>query len=243
MQTQTFSISGISCGSCVAKIESAFQGIGMFQSIEVLRNPDRIKVKSENGITGADLNQVFENKDLAKYRATDFSQQTSLVEDEDSLFKKLFPLALVISYLLLGVFAVAWATSIFSLSTMMFHYMAGFFLVFSFFKFLNIEGFADAFQTYDPLAKAWRPYGYFYAVFELGAGIGYLVQPTSLLLNLVVLILLSISSWGVIKAVRSKNQIQCACLGTVFNLPMTKVTLTENSVMIAMAVVMLIALT
>ena len=35
------------------------------------------------------------------------------------------------------------------------HFMGGFFLVFSFFKLLNLSGFADAYRTYDVLAKVW----------------------------------------------------------------------------------------
>lgn len=239
MQTQTFSVTGISCGSCVSKIESGLTGSEGFTSVKVLRAPDRIEVNSKAGVNKESINKLFHKLDLSKYEVLDFGSQVS-VEAESSLFKQLYPLALVISYIVLGVIAIAWATSNFSPSTMMFHYMAGFFLVFSFFKFLNLEGFVDAFQTYDPLAKSWRPYGYLYATFELTAGVAYLITPKSLILNLAVLVLLSVSSWGVFRAVRSKSQIQCACLGTVFNLPMTKVTIVENVTMMAMALLVIL---
>jgi hypothetical protein len=51
--------------------------------------------------------------------------------------------------------------------------------------------------------------------------------------------LMSFSALGVIKAVANKTQIQCACLGTVFKLPMSTVTIVEDVGMVLMAVLML----
>ncbi len=148
---------------------------------------------------------------------------------------RLFPLFLIISYLLMTTIIIAFVTSNFSPMNLMSHYMAGFFLTFSFFKFLNLKGFSKAFQTYDLIAKQWNPYGYIYAFLELTWGILYLVSPHSMLLNICVLFILSLSSIGVWKALRSQKEIQCACLGTLFNLPMTHVTMVENISMISMA--------
>ena len=50
---------------------------------------------------------------------------------------------------------------------------------------------------------------------------------------------MGLSAVGVVKALVAKRKIQCACLGTVFNLPMSRVTLIEDGLMIAMAAVML----
>jgi hypothetical protein len=46
---------------------------------------------------------------------------------------------------------------------------------------------------------------------------------------------MAVSSIGVIQSVFQKRKIRCACLGTVFNLPMSTVTLVEDGLMIAMA--------
>jgi hypothetical protein len=45
--------------------------------------------------------------------------------------------------------------------------------------------------------------------------------------------------WGVTQALLQKRRIQCACLGTVFNLPMSKVTFIEDALMAVMAMFML----
>jgi copper chaperone CopZ len=59
------------------------------------------------------------------------------------------------------------------------------------------------------------------------------IQPTAV--NLTTLVVMSVSSIGVIQSVFQKRKIRCACLGTVFNLPMSTVTLVEDGLMIAMA--------
>jgi hypothetical protein len=55
------------------------------------------------------------------------------------------------------------------------------------------------------------------------------------------LIVLGITTIGVTKVLLDKKSIQCACLGTALKLPMTKATFIENSLMIAMAIVMIAA--
>jgi len=117
--------------------------------------------------------------------------------------------------------------------------MAGFFLVFSAFKFLDLRGFADAYASYDVLAKHWRGYGYLYPFLELGLGILYLVASESPLTHVATIILMGFSSLGVIKALSQKQAIRCACLGTVLNLPMSTITLVEDLSMVFMAITML----
>jgi hypothetical protein len=43
---------------------------------------------------------------------------------------------------------------------------------------------------------------------------------------------------GVVRSVVRKSETQCACLGTVFNLPMSYVTIVEDGIMLAMALLM-----
>ena len=99
--------------------------------------------------------------------------------------------------------------------------MAGFFLVFSAFKFLDLTGFANAYSTYDLLAKRWHGYGFIYPFLELCLGLAYLFrfQPTAT--HVATVALMGFSSLGVFAALRQKRTIQCACLGTVLKLPMS----------------------
>ena len=118
--------------------------------------------------------------------------------------------------------------------------MAGFFLVFSFFKLLNLRAFADAYAGYDVLAARFKAWGFIYPFVELGLGLAYIVQGHALWLNLVTIIIMGFSSIGVIRSVLSKQGIQCACLGTVFNLPMSTVTIVDDLGMVAMAAWMIV---
>ena len=114
-------------------------------------------------------------------------------------------------------------------------FMGLFFVVFSFFKFLDLKGFQDSFRRYDPLAKSLPFYGWVYPFVELALGILFLMRLEIQLALWLTLGILSITTLGVVKVLLSKQQIQCACLGSVLNLPMTEATLIENVVMIGMA--------
>lgn len=120
------------------------------------------------------------------------------------------------------------------------YFMAGAFLAFAFFKLLDLRAFADAYAGYDLLAQRWHGWGYVYPFVELSLGMAYLanVQPT--LTNCVTVIVMGFSAIGVIIAVANRKAIRCACLGAVFNLPMSRVTIIEDVGMVAMAAMALV---
>ena len=119
-------------------------------------------------------------------------------------------------------------------------FMAAFFLIFGFFKIINWPQFVKAYGEYDLLAQKSVAYAYAYPLIEIGLGILYLFRLYPVFTNVVTLIVMCISSLGVLVALRKKNNIVCACLGAVFKLPMTYVSLFEDLLMAAMALCMLI---
>jgi hypothetical protein len=74
-----------------------------------------------------------------------------------------------------------------------------------------------------------------YPFVELALGLAYLANWNPLITNWITLIIMGFSAIGVIKAVMDKRSIRCACLGTVFKLPMSTVTIIEDLGMVAMA--------
>lgn len=76
------------------------------------------------------------------------------------------------------------------------NFMAAFFFVFSFFKILDLKGFAESYSTYDIIGKKWMGWGYVYAFIELGLGIAYLLKFNSLVTNAVTFAVMSISFVG-----------------------------------------------
>lgn len=226
MPTYEFPVAGITCQKCVAKITETLNKVEAFQAVRVFRHPDRIEIDADVVVTAGSVEKALQA--LQRYRI----QKTRLLT-------QLFPLLLVFAYLLLTVSLVAMLSDAVTFDLLMSTWMGAFFLVFSFFKFLNLKGFVTAFSSYDPIAMRWKTYGYLYATLELVFGIAYLFAPQARLLNAAVLLVLGISSWGVLQAVASKRTVQCACLGTIFNLPMTWVTLVENALMLVMATMLL----
>jgi copper chaperone CopZ len=120
------------------------------------------------------------------------------------------------------------------------YFMAGFFLVFAFFKLLDVRAFATAYAGYDLLAARWPTWGLVYPFVELALGMAYLTNYNSVLTSWVTIIVMGFSAIGVVRAVLSKTNIPCACLGTVFKLPMSTVTIVEDLGMVLMAAAMLV---
>ena len=120
--------------------------------------------------------------------------------------------------------------------------MGSFFISFSFFKLLDLKGFAESYSTYDLIAKRISGYAFVYPFIELGLGIAYLIEWELLFTNIFTLIVMAVSSFGVIQSVLNKRKIRCACLGAVFNLPMTTITIIEDLLMVGMALFSLLML-
>lgn len=119
-------------------------------------------------------------------------------------------------------------------------FMGSFFIVFSLFKVYNLHGFVEAYSMYDLIAKQSTTYAYLYPFIELGLGTAYLFHFQPILTNWVTLVIMIIGSIGVAYELAQNKSIVCACLGAVFKIPMTYVTLAEDALMAIMAIFMLI---
>ena len=121
-------------------------------------------------------------------------------------------------------------------------FMGLFYIVFSLFKFIDYRNFPGAFSRYDPIAKKFIGYGWVYPFIEVYLGINLLSGQHTLLTLLITLIVLGATTIGVLNNLFQKNSIQCACMGTAIQLPLTKATLVENVIMIGMATWMLVTI-
>lgn len=161
------------------------------------------------------------------------------MEEKRSWLETYKPILVVFAYITGITLLIEVARGGFVWENWMQNFMAGFFLVFSFFKLLNIKGFAESYFSYDIIAKRWMGWGYLYAFIELGLGIAYLVRWDPLITNIVTFLVMSISIIGVLQSVLNKRKIRCACLGAVFNLPMSTITIIEDALMIGMSAFMI----
>jgi glutaredoxin len=111
-------------------------------------------------------------------------------------------------------------------------------------KLQNLESFSTMFLNYDLLAKRWVPYSYIYPFAEALAGILMISGALIWLSVPVALFIGSIGAVSVFKAVYiDKRELKCACVGGNSNVPLGFVSLTENVMMVAMAVWMLLTAT
>lgn len=111
-------------------------------------------------------------------------------------------------------------------------------------KLQDIESFSSMFLNYDLLAKRWVPYSYIYPFAEGGAGVLMVAGALAWLSVPVALVIGTIGAVSVIKAVYiDRRDIKCACVGGSSKVPLGFVSLTENVMMVAMALWMLTGLT
>ncbi len=121
-------------------------------------------------------------------------------------------------------------------------FMGAFFVIFGGFKIINWRGFVQAYKIYDLLAQQSTLYAYLYPLIELALGIAYLARLFPIATNLITFIVMLISAIGVAIELSKGKDIMCACLGVVFKLPMTYVTLLEHILMAGMSLGMLLYL-
>ena len=122
----------------------------------------------------------------------------------------------------------------------MLDFMGLFYIVFSFFKMLDLKGFNTSFSMYDPIAKKTPFYGKIYPFIETALGLMFLMRFKIDIALVATLFILGVTTIGVTKTLLNKKSIRCACLGTALKLPMTEATFIENAIMIIMAVLMLL---
>lgn len=238
-------IRGMHCQACVSRLTNALQSVpGVAKAMVTLSPPRAVVDTSRSVATEALVGAVRAAGDyIAAPAGPDVdppSTASAPPETTASPPTSLYPLLLIVGYIA-GVVAIAsYFRGPFSWHAAMTDFMAGFFLVFSFFKLLDLRGFARAYRMYD-LPARWIPgWAFAYPFVELALGVAFLVRWNPMVSNAVTLGLMLIGAAGVLKALLDKRTIRCACLGTALNLPMTMVTLVEDLAMAAMAAAMLV---
>jgi len=156
---------------------------------------------------------------------------------EKSKLHQLKPLLLIFLYLFAAAFLLNYKN--WDISSAMLDFMGLFYIVFSFFKLLDLKGFPESFRMYDPLAKVFPIYGWIYPFLEVVLGLMFLFRFHIAIALIATIIVLGITTIGVAKTLLDKKSIRCACLGTALKLPMTEATFIENAIMLVMAVTML----
>ena len=230
----TFKISGMTCNGCRSTVENKLSSLDGVDNVQVnLTNGEAI-VYSKNPISFS----LISNSLPSKYRVIrNIPDQDNEIIKSNKI-KQLKPLFIILGYI--SVTSVLLNFRNWNSTNAMLDFMGLFYIIFSFFKILDIKGFSKSFKMYDPLAKKITIYGYIYPFIEILLGLMFLTRIEINIALLITIIILGITSVGVTQTLLNKKTINCACLGTTLKLPMTEATFIENAIMIIMAIILLI---
>lgn len=236
--THTYKVTGMTCSSCEAKVKSILLSLSDVTSADVSRDKSTATITMDKHINLNTFREAL-GGEKSKYQIS-ATEHSEAAEQTKSWLETYKPILLIFGYIIVSTLVVQFSNETFNTMQWMQHFMAGFFLVFSFFKLLNIKGFAESYAMYDVVAKRLPAWGYIYALIELGLGIAFITNYQPIITNWVTLVVMSVSIIGVLQSVLNKKKIQCACLGDVFKLPMSTVTIIEDGLMILMSGFMLL---
>ena len=227
------------CESCVSKVQGALKVIEGIEEANVSLPGKFVSIRGEvktEDILNA-ISSVGYKASLIK--EVDSKKKEINKNPPKSELRELFPLLLIFIYILTA--SIGMNLPRIDSSELMLDFMGLFYIIFSFFKFLDYKNFPASFAMYDPIAMRLSYYGWSYPFIETTLGILILFRIEILLTMIITITMLGITTIGVTKTLLQGKNIQCACLGTTLKLPMTKATFIENSVMIIMALSFLIS--
>lgn len=239
--THTYNITGMTCGGCETSVEKYLGNVDNVTNVSVNLEKAEAEVTMSSHVATEALKKALPEKyTLSEKDNKNVFQMTSQSLDtieQKSKLQQLQPLLLILFYIATASILLHYKN--WDGNAVMLDFMGLFFIVFSFFKMLDLKNFPESFRMYDPLAKRVSIYGWIYPFIETALGLMFLMRFEIEIALIATLIILSITTVGVTKTLLDKKSIRCACLGTALKLPMTEATFIENAIMIVMAIVML----
>lgn len=239
----TYQIEGMTCNNCKASVEKTLSDLKHVSSVSVHLEKGEAEITMDKHIDTQTLKNALPKKyTLTEKQNKDKIESSTLssmqIENEKSKLEQLKPLLLIIFYIASASILLHYKN--WKWNEFMLDFMGLFYIVFSFFKMLDLKGFPASFSMYDPLAKRVFAYGKIYPFIETALGLMFLMRYEINIALVLTLIILGITTIGVTKTLLDKKAIRCACLGTALKLPMTEATFIENAIMIIMAILMLV---
>lgn len=237
MMKHPYKITGITCDSCKEKITKALLSISEITDVEIHRETGIAEISMSKHVQTPVMQESLSK--VGPYTISmDMKASMQGVKKKNHI-KDLAPLFVIVgTVLLLSVISTLVTKNNFAFGMRMF--MGGFFVVFGMLKILKLKDFAIAYKEYDILAMRSNTYAHAYPFIELGLGVLYFTNLIPVTTSIMTIIIMGIGAIGVYRKLQKKEEIPCACLGTVFKVPMTWVTLVEDLLMVVMALIMII---
>ncbi len=236
---QKIHISGMTCGGCENSVVRIASDLTGFLNGKADKNTSTLELETSENLSLETIKEAFSS--FPKYKVLGIEENKPDLNIDLSSYKPLFLILFYLTFVavIIGFQHGNFSWGHWSLKHSLHHFMTGFFLVFSFFKLLDVKAFSMSFKNYDIIASYIPLYGKLYPYLELCLGLACLVSFNNPMVYIFDIVLMTIGLIGVIKSNLDKKEIQCACLGTVFNLPMSKITIIENTLMIFIGVLLL----
>jgi copper chaperone CopZ len=152
--THTYQIDGMHCSSCISKVKNELLKIGAVTEAQVQLNVPQATITMQEHIPAAQLQQaVAKAGSFSLKEIHDSINHEHISEEGKSWLATYKPLLLVFGFITGIAVITSFHDGRFETMHWMHNFMGGFFIVFSFFKFLDLRGFADSYSNYDLLAK------------------------------------------------------------------------------------------
>ena len=227
-------ISGMTCQGCKSSVEDKLSSLSGVDNVQVDLARGEAVIYSKNPVSLSLIKETLPPKySLINKEGINLATHGDDVTIKVSKIKQLKPLFIILGYIFITSILLNYKN--WNSSNAMLDFMGLFYIIFSFFKILDIKGFSMSFRMYDPLAKQAPIYGYIYPFIEVILGMMFLIRFEVNIALILTVIVLGITTIGVTQTLINKRSIKCACLGTTLNLPMTEATFIENALMIIMA--------
>ena len=230
-----FKIKGMTCQGCADTIKKGVNSYSNINNVIVSLDKNELIIDSNQKFSIEHVDSMLValgNYTVEKGNISTFYKVLNYCKTNKPIFLALF-------IVFLSSLAIQAPYSSFNLNKWLISYMGMFFILFSFLKLLNVQAFSITFSKYDILAKYVPGFGRGYPFIEFLLGISFLTQSMLLTSNIFTLIFMSSQSIGVINILKNKQIVDCACLGSSINLPISYLTFIENAIMIIMAIYMI----
>ena len=226
-------IEGMHCSACVDKINTSLAGI---QGVTKVSIDLPTKTASVHGKINEE--ELLNAVKSTGYSATILNDEHRQLNQADTHATRSDLSRLIPLFFALGLISIiAWFINDpgNSIDSYMVNFMGVYFLIFGASKIIDLKNFPKSFGMYDPIATKFNFYGWVYPFIEITLGLMFISQVYISLAVWLTIVVLSITTIGVVKILMSNKEIECACLGTWMKLPMTKATFIENFIMLFMA--------
>ena len=198
-------ISGMTCEGCKSSVEGKLGSLDGVDNVQVDLARGEAVIYSKNPISFSLIKETLPPKySLINEEGVNLDTHGD-VTIKESKIKQLKPLFIILGYILIASILLNYKN--WNSSNAMLDFMGLFYIIFSFFKILDIKGFSMSFRMYDPLAKKAPIYGYIYPFIEVLLGVMFLTRFEVNIALVITVIILGVTTIGVTQTLLNKRAI------------------------------------